>query len=61
MLDDIRKTHCATTEKLRANMDAAQNKHLVLGLIFVKYVSDTFAARSAKLTPRLVNTATPYY
>jgi len=26
-------------------MDAAEYKHLVLGLIFVKYISDTFAAR----------------
>ncbi|WP_269209208.1 type I restriction-modification system subunit M N-terminal domain-containing protein [Methylobacter luteus] len=45
MLDDIKKTLWATADKLRANMDAAEYKHLVLGLIFVKYVSDTFAAR----------------
>ena len=36
MLDDIQKTLWATADKLRANMDAAEYKHLVLGLIFVK-------------------------
>ena len=40
MLDDLQKTLWATADKLRANMDAAEYKHLVLGLIFVKYISD---------------------
>ena len=48
MLDDIKKTLWATADKLRANMDAAEYKHLVLGLIFLKYISDTFAARRAE-------------
>jgi len=61
MLDDIKKTLWATADKLRANMDAAEYKHLVLGLIFVKYISDTFAARRAELTARLSNPADPYY
>ena len=47
MLEDIKKTLWATADKLRANRDAAEYKHLVLGLIFVKYISDTFAARLA--------------
>ena len=29
-------------DKLRNNMDAAEYKHVILGLIFLKYVSDTF-------------------
>lgn len=29
-------------DKLRSNMDAAEYKHVVLGLIFLKYISDTF-------------------
>jgi type I restriction enzyme M protein len=61
MLDDIKKTLWATADKLRANMDAAEYKHLVLGLIFVKYVSDTFAARRAELTKRLTNPADEYF
>jgi type I restriction enzyme M protein len=61
MLDDIKKTLWATADKLRANMDAAEYKHLVLGLIFVKYISDTFAARRAELTVRLANPKDEYY
>lgn len=61
MLDDIKKTLWATADKLRANMDAAEYKHLVLGLIFVKYISDTFAARRAELTVRLTNPADEYF
>jgi len=29
-----------TADKLRNNMDAAEYKHVVLGLIFLKYISD---------------------
>ena len=38
-----------TADKLRNNMDAAEYKHVVLGLIFLKYISDTFAEHRAKL------------
>ena len=31
-----------TADKLRNNMDAAEYKHVVLGLIFLKYISDAF-------------------
>ncbi len=61
MLDDIKKTLWATADKLRANMDAAEYKHLVLGLIFVKYISDTFAARRTELTRRFADPADDYY
>ena len=61
MIEDIKKTLWATADKLRANMDAAEYKHLVLGLIFVKYISDTFAARRADLTRRLTNPADEYF
>lgn len=61
MLDDIKKTLWATADKLRANMDAAEYKHLVLGLIFVKYISDTFAARQAELRQRLTDPDDEYF
>ena len=61
MLDDIKKTLWATADKLRANMDAAEYKHLVLGLIFVKYISDTFAARQAELRTRLTDPDDEYF
>lgn len=35
----------AAADKLRGNMDAAEYKHVVLGLIFLKYISDRFAER----------------
>ena len=61
MLDDIKKTLWATADKLRANMDAAEYKHLVLGLIFLKYISDTFAARRAEVAVRLSDPGDEYY
>src|SRR6184192_391626 len=36
-------------DKLRSNMDAAEYKHVVLGLIFLKYISDSFEEQHAKL------------
>ena len=36
-------------DKLRANLDAANYKHVVLGLIFLKYVSDAFEERQRQL------------
>lgn len=48
MLDVIKKAVWAAADKRRANM-AAEYKHLLLGLIFLKYVSETFAARRAEL------------
>lgn len=38
-----------TADKLRNNMDAGEYKHVVLGLIFLKYISDSFEAHRAKL------------
>ncbi len=36
-------------DALRNNMDAAEYKHIVLGLIFLKYISDAFEAKHAEL------------
>ena len=36
-------------DKLRKNIDAAEYKHIVLGLIFLKYISDSFEELHAKL------------
>ena len=33
-----------TADQLRSNMDAAEYKHVVLGLIFLKYISDSFSS-----------------
>src|SRR5260221_6182685 len=39
----------AAADKLRNNMDAGEYKHVVLGLIFLKYISDAFGEQHAKL------------
>lgn len=44
-LSDLDRKLWATADKLRNNLDAAQYKHAVLGLIFLKYVSDAFDTR----------------
>lgn len=49
MNQDLKKTLWAAADKLRSSMDAAEYKHIVLGLIFVKYISDAFDARRAAL------------
>lgn len=38
-----------TADKLRKNIDAAEYKHVVLGLIFLKYISDAFEELYEKL------------
>ena len=39
----------SSADKLRSNMDAAEYKHVVLGLIFLKYISDAFTEVYEKL------------
>ena len=46
-------------DKLRNNMDAAEYKHVVLGLLFLKYVSDSFEEHHAKLTNEVSQGANP--
>jgi type I restriction enzyme M protein len=44
---------------LRNNMDAAEYKHVVLGLIFLKYISDAFEAKHAELEAQKKKGADP--
>jgi type I restriction enzyme M protein len=39
----------AAADKLRGNMEAAEYKHVVLGLIFLKYISDAFKEKYESL------------
>ena len=61
MLQDIKKTLWTTADKLRANVDAAEYKHIALGLIFLKFISDSFASRRAELLKRLTDENDDYY
>jgi type I restriction enzyme M protein len=46
-------------DKLRNNMDAAEYKHVVLGLIFLKYISDAFGELHGKLVKEEAEGADP--
>ena len=48
-------------DRLRSNMDAAEYKHVVLGLIFLKYVSDVFAQRQAQLAAAVEDPESDYF
>src|SRR5204862_367323 len=45
----LESTLWAAADKLRGHLDAAEYKHVVLGLIFLKYISDAFSVQYAKL------------
>ncbi|MBI5634661.1 MAG: SAM-dependent DNA methyltransferase [Nitrospirae bacterium] len=47
--EPLEKKLWKTADKLRKNMDAAEYKHIVLGLIFLKYISDAFEELYRKL------------
>src|SRR5229473_7674079 len=49
----------AAADALRNNMDAAEYKHVVLGLIFLKYISDAFEAKHAELEAQKKQGADP--
>lgn len=38
-----------SADKLRKNIDAAEYKHIVLGLIFLRYISDSFMQKYEEL------------
>lgn len=49
----------AAADVLCNNMDAAEHKHVVLGLIFLKYISDAFEAKHAELKADKKSSADP--
>lgn len=60
-LNDLDKKLWTAADKLRSTLSAAEYKHAVLGLIFVKYVSDAFEKRRAELLTNLNDPAHDYY
>ena len=47
--EPLEKQLWKAADKLRKNIDAAEYKHVVLGLMFLKYISDTFEELHARL------------
>ena len=58
---DFKAILWASADKLRAQMDAAEYKHLVLGLIFLKYISDTFVEQQQKVLKMVSDPDSDYY
>ncbi len=48
--EPLEKQLWKAADKLRKNIDAAEYKHVLLGLIFLKYISDAFEDLYSKLT-----------
>jgi len=51
----------AAADKLRGNMEAAEYKHVVLGLIFLKYISDAFEERRNQLEHDYTDPGSDHY
>ncbi|HCH1531506.1 restriction endonuclease subunit M [Vibrio parahaemolyticus] len=60
-LKELESKLWTAADKLRASLDASQYKHAVLGLIFVKYVSDAFTLRQEELKQDFANPDHEYY
>lgn len=60
-LDDLDKKLWNAADRLRSNLDAAVYKHAVLGLIFLKYVSDAFDLRREELAAAFRDPQSPYF
>src|ERR1700704_4863249 len=57
--EPLEKKLWKAADKLRKNMDAAEYKHVVLGLIFLKYISDAFEELFNKLVAQKSEGADP--
>ena len=60
-LDKLEDTLWTSADKLRSSLDAAVYKHVVLGLIFLKYVSDAFDDRRDELKEAFSNPEHDYF
>ncbi|WP_297811727.1 class I SAM-dependent DNA methyltransferase [uncultured Methylophaga sp.] len=60
-LNELDKKLWNAADRLRSNIDAAEYKHVVLGLIFLKYVSDAFKERREQLRADFKDPDNDYY
>ena len=59
--NDLERKLWTAADKLRSALDASVYKHVVLGLIFLKYVSDAFEERQRELREQFQNPKHDYY
>jgi len=57
--ESIEITLWKSADKLRKNIDAAEYKHVVLGLVFLKYISDSFEEKHNELLTQIKDGADP--
>ena len=60
-LQDLEKKLWTSANKLLPSLDAAVYKHVVLGMVFLKYVSDSFETRRQELIQEFTNPKSDYY
>ncbi|MBN6084370.1 type I restriction-modification system subunit M [Aggregatibacter actinomycetemcomitans] len=60
-LNDLDEKLWSSADRLRQQLDAANYKHIVLGLIFLKYISDSFTAQQDKIRAELSDPENPLY
>ena len=60
-LNDLEKRLWTAADKLRSNLDPGDYMHVVLGLVFLKYVSDAFKERQRELQEQLSEPRHDYY
>jgi type I restriction enzyme M protein len=61
MSQDFKQVLWKSADKLRAQMDAAEYKHIVLGLIFLKYISDTFVKQQENVRNMVSEPSSDYF
>jgi type I restriction enzyme M protein len=60
-LNNLEKTLWTSANKLLPSLDASQYKHVALGLVFLKYVSDAFDIRRQELISQFQNLDHEYF
>lgn len=60
-LNELDEKLWSSADKLRQQLDAANYKHIVLGLIFLKYISDNFTHQQEKIQAELSTPENPLY
>ena len=58
---DFKQTLWKAADSLRAQMDAAEYKHIILGLIFLKYISDSFTEQKEKIKEMVTNPESDFF
>ena len=58
---NFNQTLWKTADSLRAQMDAAEYKHIVLGLIFLKYISDSFAEQKERIKEMVTDPKSDFF